>query len=178
MTQNFSPTRVSGIFKRKNGINSPINEKSDNNKRCDNSVDVNEVVRKRPIFMTGLEKKVVDDVKKGLNVNEAKKFLSNVRQQQPFRNPIKSETDKRRQENEYKDDERLKNISPVMIETIESQIISKLEPIEWSKIAGLQFAKAKIKEIAILPLLRPDLFTGLRVPPKGSHYLSLNLLNS
>lgn len=31
---------------------------------------------------------------------------------------------------------------------------------------GLEFAKATIKEIVIWPMLRPDIFTGLRGPPK------------
>jgi hypothetical protein len=37
----------------------------------------------------------------------------------------------------------------------------------WNDIAGLSVAKRSLQEAAILPLLRPDLYTGLRQPPKG-----------
>jgi spastin len=41
---------------------------------------------------------------------------------------------------------------------------SELENITWDDIAGLSRAKQSLKESAILPLLRPDLFSGLRKP--------------
>ena len=40
-------------------------------------------------------------------------------------------------------------------------------PITWDDIAGLEFVKKTIKEIVIWPMLRPDIFNGLRGPPKG-----------
>ncbi|XP_037974157.2 fidgetin-like protein 1 [Plutella xylostella] len=64
-------------------------------------------------------------------------------------------------------DERLKHIDPKMIELIESEIIDKGTPIMWDDIAGLQLAKSVIQEAVVWPLLRPDIFTGLRRPPKG-----------
>ena len=39
--------------------------------------------------------------------------------------------------------------------------------VEWSDIAGLESAKKTIKEIVVWPMQRPDIFTGLRGPPKG-----------
>lgn len=38
---------------------------------------------------------------------------------------------------------------------------------DWYDIAGLDYAKSIIKEAVVYPLLRPDIFTGLRRPPKG-----------
>ncbi|GLV39920.1 Fidgetin [Carabus blaptoides fortunei] len=64
-------------------------------------------------------------------------------------------------------DERLKNIDPRMIELIKSEIMDSSSPITWDDIAGLEFAKTIIKEVVVWPLLRPDIFTGLRQPPKG-----------
>ncbi|XP_064790576.1 fidgetin-like protein 1 isoform X2 [Oncorhynchus masou masou] len=64
-------------------------------------------------------------------------------------------------------DERLKNFEPKMIELIMSEIMDHGPPVAWDDIAGLEFAKATIKEIVVWPMLRPDIFTGLRGPPKG-----------
>ena len=53
----------------------------------------------------------------------------------------------------------------------ESQILNEMldssPGVSWDDIAGLSFAKDTIKEAVILPNLRPDLFVGLRTPPKG-----------
>lgn len=91
------------------------------------------------------------------------------------------------------DDARLKNIEPQMIERIQNEIMGDFSPVgklsnllmtltafihtfiynknafftEWSSIAGLEQAKAIIKEAVIWPILRPDIFKGLRRPPRG-----------
>ncbi|XP_076025427.1 fidgetin-like protein 1 [Genypterus blacodes] len=64
-------------------------------------------------------------------------------------------------------DERLKNFEPKIIELIMSEIMDHGPPLGWDDIAGLEFAKTTIKEIVVWPMLRPDIFTGLRGPPKG-----------
>ncbi|XP_078093053.1 fidgetin-like protein 1 [Mustelus asterias] len=64
-------------------------------------------------------------------------------------------------------DERLKNLEPKMIQLIMSEIMDHGPPVNWDDIAGLEFAKTTIKEIVVWPMLRPDIFTGLRGPPKG-----------
>uniref|UniRef100_A0A8C8R646 Fidgetin-like protein 1 n=1 Tax=Pelusios castaneus TaxID=367368 RepID=A0A8C8R646_9SAUR len=64
-------------------------------------------------------------------------------------------------------DERLKNIEPKMIDLIMHEIMDHGPPVNWDDIAGVDFAKATIKEIVVWPMLRPDIFTGLRGPPKG-----------
>ncbi|XP_034407711.1 LOW QUALITY PROTEIN: fidgetin-like protein 1 [Cyclopterus lumpus] len=64
-------------------------------------------------------------------------------------------------------DERLKNFEPKIIELIMSEIMDHGPPVTWDDIAGLEFAKNTIKEIVVWPMLRPDIFTGLRGPPKG-----------
>ncbi|KAJ3641527.1 hypothetical protein Zmor_028032 [Zophobas morio] len=64
-------------------------------------------------------------------------------------------------------DDRLKNIDPKMVELIKSEIMDVGATIEWNDIAGLEFAKSAIQEAVVWPMLRPDIFTGLRRPPKG-----------
>ncbi|KAM4591791.1 fidgetin-like protein 1 isoform 1-T2 [Odontesthes bonariensis] len=64
-------------------------------------------------------------------------------------------------------DERLKNFEPKIIELIMSEIMDHGPPVAWDDIAGLEFAKTTIQEIVVWPMLRPDIFTGLRGPPKG-----------
>ncbi|XP_061383447.1 fidgetin-like protein 1 isoform X2 [Danaus plexippus] len=64
-------------------------------------------------------------------------------------------------------DDRLRNIDPKMIELIENEIIDKGTPVGWEDIAGLEHAKSVIQEAVVWPLLRPDIFTGLRRPPRG-----------
>merc|ERR1712165_473420 len=54
-----------------------------------------------------------------------------------------------------------------MVETIQNEILFNGKPTDWSDIAGLEFVKKTVKEIVVFPLLRPDIFTGLRSPPKG-----------
>ncbi|KFP83109.1 PREDICTED: fidgetin-like protein 1 [Acanthisitta chloris] len=64
-------------------------------------------------------------------------------------------------------DEQLKNIEPKMVELIMHEIMDHGPVVNWDDIAGVEFAKATIKEIVVWPMLRPDIFTGLRGPPKG-----------
>ncbi|XP_015119116.1 fidgetin-like protein 1 [Diachasma alloeum] len=64
-------------------------------------------------------------------------------------------------------DERLKNIDEKMIELIRNEIMDGGTTVEWEDVAGLEGVKKVIKEIVVFPMLRPDIFTGLRRPPKG-----------
>lgn len=64
-------------------------------------------------------------------------------------------------------DERLAGIEPRLIEMIRNEIMHRVDNITWDTIAGLEHAKSSIKEIVVWPMLRPDLFKGLRGPPKG-----------
>ena len=64
-------------------------------------------------------------------------------------------------------DERYKNLDPLMVEMIENEIMERALNITWDDIAGLEFAKKTINEIIIWPMLRPDIFKGIRSPPRG-----------
>eukprot|EP01091_Cochliopodium_minus_P010778 TRINITY_DN2937_c0_g1_i1.p1 TRINITY_DN2937_c0_g1~~TRINITY_DN2937_c0_g1_i1.p1 ORF type:complete len:725 (-),score=256.78 TRINITY_DN2937_c0_g1_i1:84-2207(-) len=56
---------------------------------------------------------------------------------------------------------------PKMLEMILNEIMDRGKRITWNDIAGLESAKKCIQEIVIWPMKRPDLFSGLRAPPKG-----------
>lgn len=64
-------------------------------------------------------------------------------------------------------DERLKHIEVKMIDLIKSEIMDSGPNLTWDDIAGLSFAKTAIQEAVVWPMLRPDIFTGLRRPPKA-----------
>ncbi|KAJ1662103.1 Fidgetin-like protein 1 [Coemansia sp. RSA 1646] len=64
-------------------------------------------------------------------------------------------------------DERLRNIEPRMVEMIENEILTTSQAVSWDDIAGLGPAKNAIRMAIIYPLLKPDLFRGIRAPPKG-----------
>uniref|UniRef100_A0A1I8IST7 AAA domain-containing protein n=1 Tax=Macrostomum lignano TaxID=282301 RepID=A0A1I8IST7_9PLAT len=66
------------------------------------------------------------------------------------------------------EDERLRGLDVKLVETILREVMDSAPSIGWDDIAGLEFAKATIKEIIVFPMLRPDIFTtGIRGPPKG-----------
>eukprot|EP00158_Paraphelidium_tribonemae_P008205 Partr_v1_DN28505_c1_g1_i9_m73225 putative Vps4 C terminal oligomerisation domain len=83
------------------------------------------------------------------------------------RNGGTSSTDVRKSSEDEPVDERLRNIDPKMIETIENEIMDIGNEIQWDDIAGLHHAKKSIQEVVIWPMQRPDIFSGLRSAPKG-----------
>lgn len=48
-----------------------------------------------------------------------------------------------------------------------NEIVHKGDEVHWDDIAGLEQAKASLKEAVVYPFLRPDLFSGLREPARG-----------
>ena len=70
------------------------------------------------------------------------------------------ETSKSKDNKNDKDKSELEN-------KIMNEIIDTKPGIKFSDIYGLDVPKQALKEIIILPTLRPDLFTGLRAPPRG-----------
>ena len=102
---------------------------------------------------------------KGANNNSNTSYNSN--------NAVNSNTSNisnnkfKEEEKEKELDEKLKGFDRKMIEFVESEILSFSPNVKWQDIAGLEFAKKTIKEIIIWPLLRPDIFHGIRRPPKG-----------
>ena len=69
--------------------------------------------------------------------------------------------------NDKTEDERYKELDPKLVESIENDIVDRSPKIKWADIAGLQFTKKVIYEMILWPIMRPDIFKGLRAPPKG-----------
>lgn len=65
------------------------------------------------------------------------------------------------------DGDRLGGIDEKLIERIKNDVLVKTSDVSWDDIKGLEFAKETIYETIVFPLMRPDLFTGLRAAPKG-----------
>ena len=62
---------------------------------------------------------------------------------------------------------RVASCDPKLLATVCREIMDAATNITWDDIAGLKNAKATLEEVIIWPMLRPDLFSGLRGPPKG-----------
>lgn len=71
---------------------------------------------------------------------------------------------------EYRKSEKIKpkcNVEDYIIERIEREILETSLNVTWDDIVGLEDIKRVITEIVVWPMQRPDVFTGLRGPPKG-----------
>lgn len=86
---------------------------------------------------------------------------------QPFKDPTAPREPEPMQVDEELEDPLLKGIDPAILEKIKNEVIGSTKEVHWEDIAGLEDAKCTIKEAVVMPLLRPDFFTGLRSAPKG-----------
>lgn len=61
----------------------------------------------------------------------------------------------------------VKGVEPKLVQTILDEIIEGGQKVEFIDVAGNETAKQALKEMVILPAVRPELFTGLRTPSRG-----------
>ena len=54
-----------------------------------------------------------------------------------------------------------------IVERVVSEILDRHESVDWESIAGLEHPKAAVQELAVWPMMNPELFVGARAVPKG-----------
>ena len=87
-----------------------------------------------------------------------------------FDTPSKEDTgalSKTKQDLEDEIIDSLHGIDKQAAKQIFSEIVVQGDEVHWDDIAGLESAKASLKEAVVYPFLRPDLFRGLREPVRG-----------
>ncbi|KAI8851990.1 P-loop containing nucleoside triphosphate hydrolase protein, partial [Chytridium lagenaria] len=103
----------------------------------------------------------VDASKKNLGTSKRRKFVSPLLSNKEKQGETSGQKTNRNGKGSGGDgeeiDERLRNIDPKMIEAIMNEIMERGRPVSWDDIA----------EVVVWPMLRPDIFTGIRGPPKG-----------
>jgi len=54
-----------------------------------------------------------------------------------------------------------------IVDRVVAEILEAPATITWENIAGLEHAKAAVQELAVWPLMKPELFRGARAVPRG-----------
>ncbi|CAF1139584.1 unnamed protein product [Rotaria sp. Silwood1] len=62
---------------------------------------------------------------------------------------------------------KLPNVEPKLVSYILNEVIENRPHVKFDDISGQQGAKRALEEAVILPVLRPEMFTGLRAPVRG-----------
>ncbi|KAJ3044995.1 hypothetical protein HDV00_012415 [Rhizophlyctis rosea] len=65
----------------------------------------------------------------------------------------------------------LKNVDTAMANRILNEVVVGGPEVTWDDIVGLEAAKQALREIVVLPTLRPELFTGLRAPARDRSFV-------
>ena len=86
-------------------------------------------------------------------------------QQQHYNNNNRNVPQNDNNNNKKKDDKQI--VGNELRERVLSEIIDTAPGVKFTDVVGLDSAKQILREIIIIPNLRPDLFTGLRSPPRG-----------
>lgn len=126
------------------------------------------------------QKKEANERRVGMHNND-NKSNDNKQRNSSFNAPFRSAASllplKRRRNTKYdiekekeKEKETTSEIAGVdskLVEQIMQELLVNAPAVHWSDISGLNSAKRCVQEAVIWPMQRPELFTGLRSPPRG-----------
>ncbi|KAJ3390419.1 hypothetical protein HDU92_000493 [Lobulomyces angularis] len=100
-------------------------------------------------------------------INNAKSF-SNQHSSSNLPNPLKRQQSSNIQPSiPNKSSLNTKKYDSELCQKILNDVVVHKPNVNWDDIVGLETAKRNLREIVILPSIRPELFTGLRSPAKG-----------
>jgi fidgetin-like protein 1 len=97
----------------------------------------------------------------------SRKLLGGKYVNSSYKQPITKAEEPQKMEMEVDEDPLVAQIEPHLLERIKQEVVVNTTSVTWNDIAGLEEAKKTIQEAVVIPLLRPDLFTGNRSAPKG-----------
>jgi vacuolar protein-sorting-associated protein 4 len=131
-------------------------------------------------FMTGLKYEKNEKTKEAIRekVNEYMKRAEALREHLEQKNSKKKKVVKsgvpdkkksggsKKSDDDDSDDEKDPEAAKLKA-ALSSAIVTETPNVKWSDVAGLESAKALLKEAVILPIKFPQLFTGKRTPWKG-----------
>jgi SpoVK/Ycf46/Vps4 family AAA+-type ATPase len=161
-SKKLSSIKSTGRYHPVTSITQNIKVSNEKNEKENKEKESKEKDNKKRKFQTPYKKKE-GDIEKEEKEEEEKNKKSKIGE--------KKDKDKKKTtiedlfEGEVPDD--LKNAEPKLVEMICNEIMCKKLTTTWDDICGLEFAKKSVFEVIIFPLMRPDIFTGLRTPPKG-----------
>jgi len=102
-----------------------------------------------------------------LNVKSLKDRLSKLNRRRSTDSLTRINKSTINNRNSKGDPDLLKGLDKELIEKINNDIVDSGEQVLFDDIAGLKTVKDAVNELVIMPMLRPELFTGLRACPKG-----------
>jgi vacuolar protein-sorting-associated protein 4 len=110
---------------------------------------------KNPMMRTNVEKSVEE------YINKAKYLKMKVSGRSTSRGTTSKSSEGESKGEDVSDDEQQ------LLDTISGTIVTESPNVRWIEIAGLENCKQALREAIVLPMVKPELFTGARKPWSG-----------